>query len=68
MEFLRFLGMNFDFSQIRVFVCFPTLIFPFYKMLFMNRLGFSCVADFLQGRLESSVKSMSKNSISGSFL
>ena len=23
-----------------------TLIFPFYKMIFMNRLEFSCFADF----------------------
>ncbi len=28
------------------FVWFPSLIFPFYKMLFMNRLEFSCFADF----------------------
>ncbi len=29
-----------------VFVWFSTLIFPFYKVLFMNRLEFSCFADF----------------------
>ncbi len=33
-------------SHIRVFVWFSTIIFPFYKMLFMNRLEFSCCADF----------------------
>jgi hypothetical protein len=30
----------------RVFVWFFTLVFLFYKMLFMNRLAFSCFADF----------------------
>jgi len=38
--------------QTRVFVWFSTLIFPFYKMLFMNRLEFSCFADFLYGSLK----------------
>ncbi len=32
-------------SQTRDFVWFSTLIFPFYKMLLMNRLEFSCFAD-----------------------
>jgi hypothetical protein len=27
-------------SQTQVFVWFSTLIFPFYKMIFMNRLDF----------------------------
>ncbi len=34
-------------SQTRVFVFFSILIFHFYKMLFTNRLEFSCFADFL---------------------
>jgi hypothetical protein len=33
-------------SQTRVFVWFSTLVFPFYNKLFMNRLVFSCFADF----------------------
>jgi hypothetical protein len=32
-------------SQTQIFVWFSTLFFPFYKMLFMNRLDFSCFAD-----------------------
>ncbi len=28
------------------FVWFPTLIIPFYTMLFMNRPQFSCLTDF----------------------
>ncbi len=39
-------GHKLESSQIRVFVWFSTLIFPFYKMLFMNRLEFSCFTDF----------------------
>jgi hypothetical protein len=33
-------------SRTRVFVWFSTLIFPFYKMLFMNKLEFSSFAKF----------------------
>ncbi len=58
---------------------FSTFIFTFYKMLFKNNLGFSCFADFFckayknqrglptawSKRLESFVKMMSKNFISG---
>ncbi len=33
-------------SQTRVFVWFSTLIFPFYKMLFMKRLEYSCFVHF----------------------
>jgi hypothetical protein len=34
-------------SQTQVFVFFSyTLIFPFYKLLFKNRLEFSCFAGF----------------------
>ncbi len=52
MEFLNgFLvevsGHKLESSQTRVFVWFSNLIFPFFKMLFMNILEFSCVADFL---------------------
>ncbi len=32
-------------SQLRVFVWFSTLIFSFYRLLFMNRLEFSSFAD-----------------------
>ncbi len=35
-------------SQIRVFFWFSILIFQFFKMLFMNRLEFSCFADFFE--------------------
>ncbi len=36
-------GHKIEYSQTRVFVWFSTLIFPFYKKLFMmNRLKFSC--------------------------
>ncbi len=54
MEFLNaFLveisGHKLDSSQTQVFVWFSTHIFPFYKMLFMNRLEFSCFADFFVG-------------------
>ncbi len=45
----RFLGLNFESSQARVFVWFFTFIFLFYKMLFMNRLKFSCSRIFLFG-------------------
>jgi hypothetical protein len=34
-------------SQTRVLAWFSTLIFPFYKMLFMNTLELSCFMDFL---------------------
>ncbi len=40
-------GHKLESSQTRLFVWFSTLIFPFYKMLFMNRLKFSFFADFL---------------------
>ncbi len=33
-------------SESDVFVWFFTLIFPFYKMSFMNRLDISCFVDF----------------------
>ncbi len=46
-------------SHTWVFVWFSTLIFPFYKRLFMNRLESSCFADFLyQSRVWFSVKSV----------
>ncbi len=38
-------GHELESSQARVFVWFSILIIPFYKMLFMNRLEFSCFAD-----------------------
>jgi hypothetical protein len=37
---------GFGYSQTRVFVWFSTLVFPFYKMLFMNRLEFSLFHGF----------------------
>jgi hypothetical protein len=40
-----------EYSQARVFVWFSTL-FPFYKMLLMKRLEFSCFADFVYGFLK----------------
>ncbi len=43
-------GHKLEFSQTRVFVCFFTLIFPFNKMLFTNRLEFSCFGDFLYAK------------------
>ena len=33
--------------QTRVFVWFSSLIFPFYKMILINRLEFSGFVDFL---------------------
>jgi hypothetical protein len=39
----KFLGINSSLLRLE----FSTLIFPFYKMLFMNRLEFSCFSDFL---------------------
>jgi hypothetical protein len=45
--FIRGYGQKLDSSQTQVFVWFSTLVYPFYKMLFMNRLEFSCFMDFL---------------------
>jgi hypothetical protein len=45
--FIEVSGHKLESSQTRVFVWFSTLIFTFYKVLFMNRLEFSCFADFL---------------------
>jgi hypothetical protein len=42
-------GHKLESSQTRVFVWFSSLILPVYKMLFMNRLEFSCFADFFKG-------------------
>ncbi len=42
MEFLN--GINSSLHKTRVFVWFSTLIFLFYKILFMNWLEFSCFA------------------------
>ncbi len=39
-------GHKLESSQTRVSVWFSTPIFPFYDILFMNRLSFSCFADF----------------------
>jgi hypothetical protein len=47
MEFLK--GIFEVSGQTRDLVWFSTLIFPFYKILFMNRLEFSCFADFFFG-------------------
>jgi hypothetical protein len=41
-----------EYSQARDLVWFSTFIFSFYKMLFMHRLEFSCLADFLLGFLK----------------
>jgi hypothetical protein len=50
MEFLNSISVKvsdkLESFHTRVFVWFPPLIFLFYKMLFMNRLDFSCIADF----------------------
>jgi hypothetical protein len=45
---MEFLNGNFSqgFWVFRVFVWFSTFIFTFYKMLFTNRLEFSCFAQF----------------------
>jgi hypothetical protein len=45
-------GHKLESSQTRVFVWFSTLIFSFYKMLFMNRIELSCFADFSKGFLK----------------
>jgi hypothetical protein len=52
MEFLngifgRGSGHKLEFEKTRVFLLFSTIIFTFYKMLFMNRLEFSCIPDFV---------------------
>jgi hypothetical protein len=39
-------GHRVESSQTLVFVWFSTLVFLFYKMLFLIRLEFSCFADF----------------------
>jgi hypothetical protein len=39
-------------SQTQVFVWFSTFVFPFFKMLYMNRLEFSCFADILYNFLK----------------
>jgi hypothetical protein len=39
-------GHKLESFQTRVFVWFSTFVFPFYRMLSMNRLEFSCFADF----------------------
>ncbi len=39
-------GQRLESSQTRLFVGVSALIFPFYKMLFMNKLKFPCFADF----------------------
>ncbi len=39
-------GHKLESSQTLVFVWLFTLIFPFFKTLFMNRLEFSCFSDF----------------------
>jgi hypothetical protein len=39
-------GHKLESSQSQIFVYLSTLIFPFYKTLFTNRLEFSCFADF----------------------
>jgi hypothetical protein len=52
MEFLNdifsrgFSGHKLESYQTRVFAWFSTLIFSFYKMLFMNRLEFFFVSTF----------------------
>jgi hypothetical protein len=39
-------GQKLESSQAGVFVWFSTLIFPFHRMLLMNRQEFSCFAAF----------------------
>jgi hypothetical protein len=43
---VRVSGHKLKSNQTRVFVWFSNLVFPFYKMLFMYRLKFSCLAFF----------------------
>jgi len=48
MEFLNGIsGHKPESCETLVFVRFSTLIFPFYKMLFRNKLEFSCFVDFI---------------------
>jgi hypothetical protein len=44
-------------SQTQDFVWFSNLIFLFYKKLFMNRLEFSCFADFFVRIIKTRVES-----------
>jgi hypothetical protein len=50
--FFEVSGRKLESSQTRVLVWFSTLIFPFYKILFMVRMKFSCFTDFLLGFLK----------------
>ncbi len=43
----RFLGINSSLLRLEFLYVFFYPHFPFYKMLFVNRLEFSCLADFL---------------------
>ncbi len=45
-------GHKLETSQTQVFVWFTTLFFPFYKMLFMNRLEFFFVSRIIKTRVE----------------
>jgi hypothetical protein len=49
-------GHNRVFSDSRFCLFFFTLVFPFYKMLFMNSLEFSCLADFFVGIMKTRVE------------
>ncbi len=63
-------GHKLESSQSRIFVWFSNFNFPFKKMLLMNRLFFLFLGFWIAWikRLESFVKLMSKNSISGNCL
>ncbi len=49
-------GNKLESSQTGVCVWFCTLIFPFYKMLLMNRIEFFCYADFFVRIIDTKVE------------
>jgi hypothetical protein len=56
-------GHKLESSQTRVFVWFSTLIFPFYKMLFTNRLKFTCFPGFFLFMFKTRVESASRKTV-----
>ncbi len=59
MEFYAFevSGHKLESSETQVFAWFSTIIFPFFKMLFTNRLEFSCFADIFLSIFKTRVES-----------
>ncbi len=58
-------GHKLESSQTWDFVCFSTLIFLFYRLIFLNRLEFSCFADFFGRVIKYRVKSLVSPPVEG---